>query len=160
MTDAPQTDLRLLLSKVSFLQELTPEELERVLAISRVVRYPKDAVLFKEGDPGEALYIVVDGSVRVSKVVPGAKDEAMAFMERGGCFGEMALIDEFPRSADAIAHTDCRVLFFDKYVLLDLLQEDPVIARKVLWAFCRTLSMRLRETTDRIVTLFSLAHPS
>jgi CRP/FNR family transcriptional regulator, cyclic AMP receptor protein len=84
----------------------------------------------------------------------------MAFMERGGCFGEMALIDEFPRSADAIAQTDCRVLFFDKNVLLDLLQEDPVIARKILWAFCRTLSMRLRETTDRIVSLFTLARPS
>ena len=158
--DDPQTDLRLLLSKVSFLQELTPDELDRVLAIARVVRYTKDAVLFKEGDPGAALYIVVEGSVRVSKVVPGAKDAAMAFMERGGCFGEMALIDEFPRSADAIAQTDCRVLFFDKNVLLDLLQEDPVIARKILWAFCRTLSMRLRETTDRIVSLFTLARPS
>jgi CRP/FNR family transcriptional regulator, cyclic AMP receptor protein len=158
--DDPQTDLRLLLSRVSFLQELTPDELDRVLAIARVVPYTKDAVLFKEGDPGAALYIVVDGSVRVSKVVPGAKDEAVAFMERGGCFGEMALIDEFPRSADAIAHTDCRVLFFDKHVLLDLLHEDPVIARKILWAFCRTLSMRLRETTDRIVTLFTLARPS
>ena len=158
--DDPQTDLRLLLSKVSFLRELTPDELDRVLAIARVVRYGKDAVLFKEGDPGAALYIVVDGSVRVSKVVPGARDEAVAFMERGGCFGEMALIDEFPRSADAIAQTDCRVLFFDKDVLLDLLQEDPVIARKILWAFCRTLSMRLRETTDRIVSLFTLARPS
>ncbi len=158
--DEPQTDLRLLLSKVSFLRELTPDELERVLAIARVVPYAKDAVLFKEGDPGAALYIVVDGSVRVSKVVPGAADAAMAFMERGGCFGEMALIDEFPRSADAIAQTDCRVLFFDKYLLLDLLQEDPVIARKILWAFCRTLSMRLREATDRIVSLFTLAHPS
>jgi len=158
--DDPQTDLRLLLSKVSFLRELTPDELDRVLSIARVVRYGKDAVLFKEGDPGAALYIVVDGSVRVSKVVPGARDEAVAFMERGGCFGEMALIDEFPRSADAIAQTDCRVLFFDKDVLLDLLQEDPVIARKILWAFCRTLSMRLRETTDRIVSLFTLARPS
>jgi CRP/FNR family transcriptional regulator, cyclic AMP receptor protein len=158
--DDPQTDLRLLLSKVSFLQELTPDELDRVLAIARLVRYSKDAVLFKEGDPGAALYIVVDGAVRVSKVVPGAKEEAVAFMERGGCFGEMALIDEFPRSADAIAHTDCRVLFFDKHVLLDLLHADPVIARKILWAFCRTLSMRLRETTDRIVTLFTLARPS
>jgi len=158
--DGPQPDLRLLLSKVSFLQELSPDELDRVLSIARVVPYPKDAILFKEGDPGAALYIVTDGSVRVSKGVPGAKDEAMGLMERGGCFGEMALLDEFPRSANAIAHTDCRVLFFDKHILLDLLQEDPVIARKILWAFCRTLSMRLRETTDRIVTLFTLARPS
>jgi CRP-like cAMP-binding protein len=158
--DDPKTDLRLLLSRVSFLRELTPDELERVLAIARVVPYARDAVLFKEGDPGAALYIVVDGTVRVSKVVPGAKEEPMAFLERGGCFGEMALIDEFPRSADAIAQTDCRVLFFDKDRLLDLLQEDPAIARKILWAFCRTLSMRLREATDRIVGLFTLARPS
>jgi CRP-like cAMP-binding protein len=83
----------------------------------------------------------------------------MAFIERGGCFGEMALFDEFPRSATAIAHEECRVLFIDKQAFLKLLQGEPVIARKILWAFCRTLSVRLRETTDRIVAVFALARP-
>lgn len=157
--DAEASGLHDILGVVPFFRELTPEELDRIIALGRLVTYPKDALLFAEGDPGEALYIVVDGSVRISKVVPGAKEEAMAFMERGGCFGEMALFDEFPRSATAIAHEECRVLFIEKEAFLELLRSDPVIARKTLWAFCRTLSVRLRETTDRIVALFAIARP-
>jgi CRP-like cAMP-binding protein len=83
----------------------------------------------------------------------------MAFIEQGGCFGEMALFDEFPRSATVIAHQECRVLFIEKQAFLTLLRADPIIGRKILWAFCRTLSVRLRETTDRIVALFALARP-
>lgn len=148
-----------ILGIVPFFKELTPEELDRIIALGRLVTYPKDAMLFLEGDAGETLYIVVDGSVRIGKSVPGAKEEAMAFIERGGCFGEMALFDEFPRSATAIAHQQCRVLFIDKHAFLDLLRGDPIIGRKILWAFCRSLSVRLRETTDRIVALFALARP-
>ena len=155
-TDRGPVNLREILGTVPFFRELTPGELDRIIGLGRLVSYPKDAVLFTEGDPGEALYIVVDGSIRVSKIVPGAKEEAMAFMERGACVGEMALIDGFPRSATAIAHQECRVLFVEKQAFLNLLHEDPVIARKILWALCRTLSLRLRETTDRIVALFAI----
>ena len=158
-TDPGPVNLREILVSVPFFRELSPGELDRIIAIGRLVSYAKDAVLFKEGDPGEALYIVVDGSVRIGKVVPGAKEEAMAFMERGSCFGEMALFDEFPRSATAFAHQECRVLFLEKQAFLGLLRGDSGIASKILWAFCRTLSIRLRETTDRIVTFFALARP-
>jgi CRP-like cAMP-binding protein len=157
--DSGATRLQDVLASVPFFGELTPAELDRIIALGRLVTYPKGVVVFQEGDSGEALYIVVDGSVRIGKVVPGAKEEAMAFMERGNCFGEMALFDEFPRSATAIAHQESRVLFIEKQVFLDLLRSDSVIARKILWAFCRTLSVRLRETTDRIVALFALARP-
>jgi len=95
-TDRGPVTLREILGGVPFFRELTPGELDRITALGRLVSYPKDAALFKEGDPGEALYIVVDGSVRIGKVVPGAKEEAMAFMEQGSCFGEMALFDESP----------------------------------------------------------------
>jgi len=158
-TDREAAALREILGSVPFFRELTPGDLDRIIGLGRLVSYPMDTVLFKEGDPGEALYIVVDGSVRIGKVVPGAKEEAMAFMERGSCFGEMALFDEFPRSATAIAHQECRVLSLEKQPFLDLLHSDSVIASKILWAFCRTLSSRLRETTDRIVAFFALARP-
>ena len=95
--DAEAVVLHDILGTVSFFRELVPEELDRIIALGRLVTYAKGAMLFIEGDLGEALYIVVDGSVRIGKSVPGAKEEAMAFMERGGCFGEMALFDEFPR---------------------------------------------------------------
>src|SRR5574341_881362 len=129
-TDREAATLREILGSVPFFRGLTLGELDRIIGLGRLVSYPKDMVLFKEGDPGEALYLVVDGSVRIGKVVPGAKEEAMAFMERGSCFGEMALFDEFPRSATAIAHQECRVLFLEKQPFLDLLHSDSVIASK------------------------------
>lgn len=75
--------MRDILSGIPFFRELSPEELDRIIGLGRVVTYPKEMALFKEGDPGEALYIVLEGSVRVSKVVPGVGEEALAFMERG-----------------------------------------------------------------------------
>jgi CRP-like cAMP-binding protein len=150
------TTLRSILGALPFFHELTPQELDRIIAIGRLVTYPKDAKLFKEGDPGEALYVVVDGSVRVSRLIPGAKEDTVAFIEQGGAFGEMSLFDEFPRSATISAHEDCRVLFIDKQAFLDFVRDDSVLARKILWAFCRTLSIRLRQTNDRIVALFGV----
>jgi CRP-like cAMP-binding protein len=155
--EADAVPLHDILGGVPFFQELTRGELDRIVALGRLVSYAKDAVLFREGDPGEALYIVVNGSVRIGKAVPGAKEEAMAFMVPGSCFGEMSLFDGFPRSAGAIAHEDCQVLVLGRQAFLDLLHSDPIFARKILWAFCRTLSVRLRETTDRIVALFVMA---
>lgn len=84
----------------------------------------------------------------------------MAFVERGGCFGEMALVDDLPRSATAVAQEDSMALFLERDAVLDLFRESPVIGRKILWAFCRSLSLRLREASDRIVTLSSPPRPS
>ncbi len=154
---ADATAVRDAFRSVPFFSHLTEEELARIIALGRVVAYPKDMVLFREGDVGEAFYIVVSGSIRITKQVPGVGDQAMYFVERGNWFGEMALIDAFPRSASAITHQAAEVLFLDRHGLLSLFDADPILARKILWAFCRTLSIRLRETNDRITALFTIA---
>ncbi|HSB69989.1 MAG TPA: cyclic nucleotide-binding domain-containing protein [Candidatus Methylomirabilis sp.] len=157
--NADMSGVRQILKAVPFFRDLTPEELDWIVGLGRIVTYTKDMVLFKEGDQGEALYLVVDGSVRVSKTGPGSADQPMAFMERGSCFGEMALVDEFPRSATAVANQESRILFIEKQAFLNFLEQHPVVGRKILWAFCRSLSMRLREASDRIVALSSFTRP-
>jgi CRP/FNR family transcriptional regulator, cyclic AMP receptor protein len=160
MIETPgSTAIRDILKAVPFFRDLTPVELDQIIALGRMVTYSKDMILFKEGDQGEALYVVLEGSICVSKAVPGGKDNTMAFMERGSCFGEMALVDEFPRSATAIASQESRILFIDRQAFLNFLEIDPIIARKILWAFCRSLSLRLREASDRIVALSSFTRP-
>lgn len=144
-----------ILKRVPFFRDLNAEEITEVAAAGKVVPYQKDMVLFKEGDVGEALYIVVDGSVRISKSVPKLGEQVIAFVEQGSFFGEMSLLDDFPRSATAIAQQDSKVLFMDRSAFLSLVEGNPVIGSKILWAFCRTLSLRLREASDRIVTLSS-----
>jgi CRP/FNR family transcriptional regulator, cyclic AMP receptor protein len=159
MENPESTSIRDILKAVPFFRDLTPGELDQIIALGRRVTYPKDMILFKEGDQGEALYVVLEGSICVSKADVGGKDNPMAFMERGSCFGEMALVDDFPRSATAVASQESRILFIDKQAFLSFLEIDPIIARKILWAFCRSLSLRLREASDRIVALSSFTRP-
>jgi CRP-like cAMP-binding protein len=148
-----------ILKRVPFFRDLNDEEITMVAAAGKVVPYRRDMVLFKEGDVGEALYIVLDGSVRISKSVPKLGEQVIAFVEQGSFFGEMSLLDDFPRSATAVAQQDSTVLFMDRTAFLSLVDSNPVIGSKILWAFCRTLSLRLREASDRIVTLSSFTRP-
>jgi len=144
------------LKEVPMFRGLPEEGLDRLVGLSRKEEYRSGEVIFREGDVGEALYIVLEGTVRISKFVPGAGEEAMAFLEKSEYFGEMALIDDHPRSATAIAYTDCRLLAIGKIGFWDLLSSDRELAYQVLRDFCRVLSLRLRETSDRLVTVFSI----
>ncbi|MCP4657233.1 MAG: cyclic nucleotide-binding domain-containing protein, partial [bacterium] len=84
-------------------QKLSPLEINFLASLSQEKRVAPGEVLFREGDEGDALYVVLDGRVMISKNIAGAGDEALEFVERGGYFGEMALIDNQPRSADVKA---------------------------------------------------------
>jgi CRP/FNR family transcriptional regulator, cyclic AMP receptor protein len=88
--------------------------------------------------------------VRVSKFIPNISEEALAVLKEGGCFGEMALIDNFSRSAHAIANTDIEVLAIDKTEMDYVLNMDHEFGYELLWRFTETLSKRLRETNEKM----------
>jgi CRP-like cAMP-binding protein len=110
-------------------------------------------MIFKEGDQGDKMYLILDGAVRISRQVPGMGEEALAVLKTGTYFGEMALIDDFPRSADARAHEACRLFVIRKEDMEDLLFVDRDLAYDLLWTFVRTLSARLRSTNDKMTFL-------
>ena len=85
--------------------------------------------------------------------VPGMGEEALAILRAGDYFGEMALIDDFPRSADARVHEAARLFVIRKEDMEDLLFVDRDLAYDLLWNFVRTLSTRLRETNDKMTFL-------
>jgi CRP-like cAMP-binding protein len=115
-------------------------------------RFSGGAALFREGDAGDKLYIVMDGRVRISKFIPGIGEEALAILGRGEFFGEMALIDDQPRSADAWAHEgDATVLAIDRSVLQEVLSMDPAASLQFLNLLCRLISRRLREIDEKLV---------
>ena len=150
-------DIVALFRNVFLFRGLSDEELALVSGISAERDYSAEEVVFHEGEVGDAFYAVLEGKVRISKYVAGIGEEALAVLEKGSYFGEMALIDEFPRSASAIAHTDCRLLLMDKADFNRLLSQNKELAYKLLWVFCQTLSRRLRETNEKITSLFSIA---
>jgi CRP-like cAMP-binding protein len=146
-----------LLKKIYLFEELSLEELEKIRKIARNEAHAKGTVMFFEGDPGNRCYVIVKGEVRISKFIPNIGEEALAVLKAGECFGEMALIDNYPRSAHAIANTDVELLAIDKADLDDALTLDRDLGYKLLWAFTKTLSKRLRETNEKLAGFLAIS---
>ena len=139
-----------LLSQISLFAALQPSYLRRIAALGIEEDYEAGAMIFKEGTKGDKMYLILSGAVRISRTVPGMGEEALAVLRAGTHFGEMALIDDFPRSADSRAHEACRLFVIRKEDMEDLLFVDRDLAYDLLWSFVRTLSSRLRETNDKM----------
>jgi CRP/FNR family transcriptional regulator, cyclic AMP receptor protein len=132
---------------------LSEPALERLATATRERTVKRGDYVFHEGEPGDEFFFVIKGRVRISRQVPGMGEEALAILGPGHYFGEMALVEDAPRSADAIAHETVTLLALGKTELDDLLFIDRDAAYDVLWAFVRTLSSRLRETSNKLTFL-------
>jgi len=140
--------------KVDLFKErgLSAGEMKLLATFSSEERFREGSMVFREGERGEKLYIVLDGRVRISKFIPGVGEEALAVLDRGDFFGEMALIDDKARSADAKAHDgDATVLSIDRATLNEILSMDPHASLQFLNLLCRMISRRLREINEKIV---------
>ncbi|MGE5808768.1 MAG: cyclic nucleotide-binding domain-containing protein [Nitrospirota bacterium] len=146
-----------LLKKISLFENLTAAELGKIEKIVRKERYARDIAIFREGDPGNRCYVITAGEVRISKFIPNIGEEALAVLKAGDYFGEMSLIDNFPRSAHAIANTDIEALAIGKADLDNVLITDRDLGYKLLWSFTRTLSKRLRETNEKMAGFLVLS---
>ncbi len=146
-----------LLKEVAFFEGLTAGQLAKVAEIGTLRSFPAGTFIFSEGDDGDDMYVVMRGKVRISKQVPGIGEEALAILGPGQYFGEMAIIEDSPRSADAIAHSGCELLVFSRRRLDELMFTDKDLAYVLLWAFVHTLSSRLRETSDKLKAFFAIS---
>ena len=144
------------LRTVPLFLELDDDELAQVLMVGQWKRYPQSAVILSEGSPGGLLQIIHAGQVRISKVVPGVGEEALAILQPGDFFGEVEFFDGAPASAHAIAHVDCEILALPHREVEGLMKSRPEISAKFLWAFGRTLAGRLRETNHKMASLFAI----
>src|SRR5437868_968177 len=132
------------LAKVPFFQGLTDDALALIASVTTEESHAPGTRIFRYGDPGDRLFIILEGKVRISREVSGMGEEALAVLGPGEIFGEMALLDESPRSADARAHERCKLLVISKDGFDDLLFLHKDLAYEVLWASVRMLSARLR----------------
>ncbi len=154
MTTAPDlAQIEEALAKIHLFEGIAPAGLREIAAIASEESHRLGHIIFKEGDGGGALYLILEGKVRISREVAGMGEEALAVLSAGDAFGEMALIDEFPRSADARVHERCRLLVISKEALEDLLFLNRDLAYEILWNFVKILSARLRETNDKMTFL-------
>lgn len=147
MSDANDT-----LRRVPLFTHLGDHELARVSAAARDRSYPKNSVILFEDDPGDALFVVVAGQVKVVLIGEDGREVILAVLGDGDFFGEMSLIDDEPRSAHVIAMEDSSLLVLRREDFQTALEEHPRIAVGLL----RALSRRLRRADDKIGALVLL----
>ena len=146
-----------LLRNVTIFRDLDAGELARVAEICREQRFVPGEFIFREGEAGNRLYLIVEGEVRISRDVPGSGEEALAVLKPGAIFGEMAVFDRTERSTDAIANTEVKVITIARADFELLLDFNRELAYKILWAVVRLLSARLRSTNDSLRTFLAMS---
>ena len=146
-----------LLRNVSIFKDLEDGELARVAEVCRTQEFVSGEYIFKEGESGSRLYLIVEGEVRISRTIPGSGAEALAVLKSGSLFGEMAVFDRSERSTDAISNggTKCLTIARSDFELLVDFNRD--LAYKVLWACVRLLSLRLRSTNDSLQSFLAMS---
>ncbi|MDS4026052.1 MAG: cyclic nucleotide-binding domain-containing protein [Candidatus Contendobacter sp.] len=108
--------------------------------IEKYQSFPRGEIIFREGEPGDHLYVVAEGQVNIM-----VDDQVLETVETGGILGELALIDDKPRSARAVASTDCVLAPVTRQHFLTLVQHTPLFALQVM----RVMAERLRRANTR-----------
>jgi CRP-like cAMP-binding protein len=146
-----------LLKQAAIFQDLDDGELARVSEVCREQKFAAGQHIFKEGEPGNRLFIISQGDVRISRTIPGSGEEALTVLKPGSCFGEMSIFDRSERSTDAIANSSCTLITIARPDFELLLDFNRDIAHKVLWSVVRMLSARLRVTNDNLRSFLAMS---
>ena len=146
-----------LLRKQVIFRDLEDGELARVSELCREQSFVSGEFIFREGEAGNRLYLIVEGEVRISRTIPGSGEEALAVLKAGAMFGEMSVFDRSERSTDAISNGGTRCLTIARSDFELLLDFNREIAYKVLWAVVRMLSGRLRSTNDSLRSFLAMS---
>jgi len=131
---------------------LKPSEIMRVLHIVEVEHLDKGDVVFEDGDPGDAWFVLYEGSVDVVKESQGEKT-VIATRRKPECFGEMAILDGSPRSATVRAAKDSIVLRIQRSNFNKLLEDGELVAYKLVYQMAVLMSQRQREMTSMLASL-------
>jgi len=139
-------DLLPTLAAVPLFANIPQQELVKLAALARQENYPKNAEIMAEGDRSSGLYILLSGKVKVVLRSEEGKEVILAIVNPTEFFGEMALLDDAPRSADIVAMAPTTVLVIAKQEFKSWLQRQPEMAFVII----KTLAQRLREADQKI----------
>ncbi len=135
------------LDGVALFESFTAAEREAVAARGQILEVPAGTVLMREGDEAGALYVLLEGTVRVLRADAVGNSVEVGFRLKGECFGEMALIDGGLRSATVVAGTRVRVFELERELFLEVMARAPALMSKLL----RELSRKIRDVSERVV---------
>lgn len=137
------------LRRIKILAGLNDAQLGHLAQFTELERVPQWAVVVKHGDPGDAMYLIIDGELR-ARITTDGKETILATFGPGDFFGDMALFDNGPRSADVVANKDSSVLKLSTIAFERLVREAPDLAAPFLQATSKTLAARIRADNKRL----------
>ncbi|HHY46155.1 MAG TPA: Crp/Fnr family transcriptional regulator [Firmicutes bacterium] len=143
------------LKQVELFSEMNEDDFSRIMLVARERVYPKGATLFLEDEPGDCMFIIVKGAVKVYTLSPEGREKTIAILSRGDCLGEMAVLDGRPRSASAEAIEETRAVIITRDDFRQVLLASPRTMLKVI----ELLSQRLRAV-DRHIEYLALKDAS
>jgi CRP-like cAMP-binding protein len=139
-----------LLMSIPIFEDLTRRELAAVQRILHRREYEPGEVIFRQEEPGMGMYMIQSGTVTILSEPEGL---VLSELNDGDFFGELALLDEFPRSATATAKTSCQVFVFFQPDLLGLIESDPRLGMKIVLRLARIIVARLRSANEQVFAL-------
>lgn len=143
------------LATVPLFRSLAPAEVTAFAQMAREKSYPKGSVILFEDDPGDALFVVRAGRVKVVLVAEDGREVILGILGVGEHFGELSLIDDQPRSAHVVAMEDSTLLVLRREDFRRRVEQNPAVA----WALLLELSRRLRRADEKIGSLVLLDVP-
>jgi CRP/FNR family transcriptional regulator, cyclic AMP receptor protein len=141
-----------LFRKFPLFADLDDRELAAVAAVAKARRYAKDDVVFYEDESGDVFFLIREGQVKVTMISPEGKEIILSLLGPGDFFGEMALLDDEPRSATVVATQPLELMAIWRSDFLQILADNFSITRKVL----AEISRRLRSASSRIESLATM----
>lgn len=136
------------LKAVPLFSDLSSRELKKVVRLLHEREYQPGEVIFREGEPGHGMYVINKGAVRiVVKTVTG--EQELTVLTAPQFFGEMALLEDAPRSASSVAIERTSLLGFFEPDLEGLIERDSELGSKILWRLARMMAARLRATNEK-----------
>ncbi len=143
------------LRKAGLFQGVDPEDVEALASEFEILEATRGQILFHEGEPGDSLYIVLSGKVKLGRRASDGRENLVAVMGPSDQFGELSLFDPGPRTATAVVVTDGRVARLPKAALQKWVEERPQIALQLL----RVVARRLRRTNTMLADLIFVDVP-
>ncbi len=147
------------LRRVKILAEMNDQQLGRFAQMMEVRQVRQWTEIVKQGTPGDAMYMVLDGEVRVRLLI-GEKETILTTLSVGDFFGEGSLFDHGLRSADVVANHDSTLLRVSSAKFESLVRESPDLATPFLLAICRTMSARIRADNKRLRDSIAISRAS
>jgi CRP/FNR family cyclic AMP-dependent transcriptional regulator len=126
--------------------DLQPEAFDQLCRYAKHVTVKRGATICSKGDPGNSLFAVISGTVKISVSSPDGRNAILNLVRAGEIFGEVAVLDGLERTADATASTNCEIFVIDRREFLPFVRSQPELAMK----FIELLCARLRWTSDQV----------